>query len=106
MSRLLKRRRLFKEAIASLQRQPALHLGQMGLGLGFDGLLGLSWFLGSSFRVFGPRLKGFGPIEIYLKKFRVLLHSEFAFSHHRAFVAGSNRECIQFAPLVFRKLNF
>ena len=106
MSRLLKRRsphrigdRLFAEAADS-------SIGPTSLGLGFDGLLGLNWFLGSSFRVFGPRLKGFGPIEICLKKFWVLLHSKFTFSHHRAFVAGSNRECLQFAPLVFRKLNF
>ena len=84
MSRLLKRRRLFAEAADS-------SIGPTSLGLGFDGLLGLNWFLGSSFRVFGPRLKGFGPIEIYFKKFRVLLHLDFAFSYYRPFVAGSNR---------------
>ena len=77
-------------------------IGPTSLGLGFDGFLGLNWFLGSSFRVSGPRLKGFGSNEIYLKKFQVLLHSELVFSHHWAFVAGSNRECLQFAPWFFK----
>ena len=45
--------RLTEEMIASVQRRSALHLGQKGLGLGFDGLLGLSWILAQNFRVSG-----------------------------------------------------
>ena len=111
MGRLLKRRRLFEEAIASPKRRSPVRRGGRlfkwanGFGLGLDGLLGLNWLLGSSFRVFGPRLKGFGPNKIYLKRFRVLLHSELVFSHHWACVAGSNRECLQFAPC-FSKTEF
>ena len=51
-------------------------------------------------------LKGFGLTEAYLKKFRVLLHSELVFSHHWAFVAGFKLRVSTVCPLVFRKLNF
>ena len=58
----------------------------MGKGLGI---------FGSDLSVLGLGPKGFGSLIFTLNKFRVLLHSELAFSHHWAFVAGPNRECLQ-----------
>ena len=78
----------------------------MGLGLGFDGLLGLSWILAQILGLFWAWIKGF---RVYRDLLEEVLGS-LAFRAHvfssSGFRRGPQTESIYSLPLVFRKLNF